>query len=320
MGASYNKIDYRIRVAKSVERRMMCSLFQRLSIFHPLNEYKYIGFGSVSFIDFALFHKILGINNMISIEKEEHDKKRFEFNKPYDCIDLQFGESNNILPGLDIEHNSLIWLDYDGKLSTAILDDIRFIFNRLSSGSFFCVSYNAHQDEGDTTTRVKKLSDRIDNKYFPDYLHESPTLHKTGISKTYYDIIQILIQEVLTTRKANGDEIFVQQLLFFSYSDGVEMNTLGWLFYNSSDSEKAKVLKNNSFPFICEGNEAFRIAVPMLTHKEMKQLESKFPDIENCLKCFSKGKDNMEGILDTSDIENYYKIYKSFSLFAEIHL
>lgn len=320
MSASYNKIDYRLRVAKSVERRMLCSIFQSLDIFHPIEKYQYIGFGSVSFLDFSLFHRIMGLSNMISMEREEHDKSRFEFNKPYDCIDIKYGDSKDVLPLINIDNKTIIWLDYDSKLTTDILSDIDLVFNRLNSGSFFCVSYNAQQDTEDNgKTRFEKLSERIDNKYFPEYLYKNPHLNKNQIRKVYFDIINNLIKEVIKNRKLNGDDIDAQQVLFLNYNDGAEMNTLGWLFYSEQDKDKVQSVLNKEFSFVSIGESSFEIKVPALTYKEMRAIEEKFPDIENCLRCFGKTKIGY-GLLNPSDIRNYFNIYKKFSLFAEINL
>lgn len=317
MSASYNKIDYRIRVAKSVERRILCSIFQSLDIFHPVEQYQYIGFGSVSFLDFSLFHRVVGVSNMISMEREEHDKLRFEFNKPYGCIEIEYGESNDILPRIDISGKTLIWLDYDSKLTTDILTDIDLVFSRLNSGSFFCISYNAQQDGGDNEERFKKLSDRIDNKYFPEYLYRNPNLNKSGLRRACFDIINNLIRETVKNRNRNGDNIYVQQMLFLNYNDGAEMNTIGWLFYNDTDKDKLDYILNKGFPFVKIGDTPFEIKVPSLTYKEIRAIEEKFPNLTACLDYFDKSKQR-NGILNESDILNYFNIYKFFSPFAEI--
>ena len=78
MGKSYEEINYAIRPAKCIERKMLCEAFRKLSVFGDVKNYRYIGFGSPFFNDFYLFHKNLSINNMICIEKHEEDKERFE--------------------------------------------------------------------------------------------------------------------------------------------------------------------------------------------------------------------------------------------------
>ena len=68
MTASFRKIDYRVRPAKHAERMMMCEAFARLGAFDELPSYQYVGLGSVYFVDFLLFHRILGIRDMVNIE------------------------------------------------------------------------------------------------------------------------------------------------------------------------------------------------------------------------------------------------------------
>lgn len=328
MSASYNKIDYRLRLAKSVERKMMCSVFQQLAVFYPLKEYKYVGFGSVAFLDFALIHRTLGIDLMYSMERQIADKERFEFNKPFDCINLRFGESQTELPLIkDIESKSIIWLDYDGKLSTPMLEDISLLFKQLTPGSLFCISYNSQPDtfNADSSDDLKKerlqsLLDRIDNQYLPEYLLKEPypNLNKIGLRSACYDIIDLVIKDALKARHSYGEDIKAEQIFFFSYNDGAEMNTIGWLFYDDKTKDRLESFNNSNLPFVVKDNTPFEIIVPKLTFKEMKELEAKFPNINNCLDCFEKL--NAKGILPRKDIEDYYKIYKNFSPFAEVGL
>ena len=319
MSASYRKIDYRLRIAKSVERRMMCYLFQQLAIFHSLKEYNYVGFGSVSFGDFALFHRVLGIDKMVSIERENSDVLRFQFNKPYECIRLEFGESKDILPNLaEIEEKCIVWLDYDGKLETLMLDDIDHLFGKLPSGSMFCISFNSHQDDDRIENRYDQLAKRIDHRYFPLHLNRESNLNKKELKQTYYDIIDNVILQTLEFRRANADLVKYQQLLHIDYSDGVDMTTLGWLIYNEEDQQKVDLLTNGHPSFVRTGATPFVITVPILTFKEMKTIETTFPNIDSCLQKFDKNKKG--GFLPESDIINFHNIYKYLSLFGEVYI
>lgn len=49
---SFLAVDYRIRTNKSTERRMLADAFRRLSTFGQLEDYRYVGFGSTTFVDF----------------------------------------------------------------------------------------------------------------------------------------------------------------------------------------------------------------------------------------------------------------------------
>ncbi len=70
MSESYMQINYSLRPAKSVERKMLCEAIKRLAVFDKIESYKYVGFGSAYFSDFSLIHRSLGIEDMLSIEKD----------------------------------------------------------------------------------------------------------------------------------------------------------------------------------------------------------------------------------------------------------
>jgi hypothetical protein len=114
MSSSYKKINYALRPAKQVERKMMCEAFRRLAEFGAMESYRYIGFGSPYFTDFQIIHKQLNVQEMVSIEINEGDRDRFLFNRPFRCIELRFGHSNTVLPQLPWHARSIVWLDYDG--------------------------------------------------------------------------------------------------------------------------------------------------------------------------------------------------------------
>ena len=143
--SSYEKINYSLRPAKAIERKMLCDAMRRLSFFHRIEDYQYIGFGSTFFTDFAVFHKSLGINKMLSIEKEKKDAERFFFNLPFSCVDLEMGHSAEILPAIDWARPSIVWLDYDDRLESFMLNDLRTFFDNAKEGSMILISFNAHQ-------------------------------------------------------------------------------------------------------------------------------------------------------------------------------
>jgi len=83
---SFRKINYSLRPGKNIERKMLAEIFSRLAVFRPLSDYSYVGFGSVYFTDFALFHRQFGFCPMYSIEEDEEGKERAPFNVPFGCI------------------------------------------------------------------------------------------------------------------------------------------------------------------------------------------------------------------------------------------
>lgn len=113
MPGSDQKINYQVRPAKAIERRMLCDLIREIQLVRADNEMRYIGLGAKYFSDFVLFHNEFGITDMISIEAEVDRQIRYNFNKPLKCIQMRYGTTNEILPQLDNfqEKMNLVWLD-----------------------------------------------------------------------------------------------------------------------------------------------------------------------------------------------------------------
>lgn len=109
------KINYELRPYKFTERKMLLSTFARICHYYQ-GEYRYIGFGGLSFTDFKLFHKELHIEKMCSIEGGGLSKERLEFNRPYSFIQIHKDLSTNVLSRIELNKRSLVWLDYNGVL------------------------------------------------------------------------------------------------------------------------------------------------------------------------------------------------------------
>ena len=159
---SYEIVNYSLRPAKNIERKMFCEAFRRLVELGKLESYRYIGFGSTFFADFSLFHKSLGIGNSISMEKDTINEKRFQFNKPYNCITLMFGKSNDLLPTLSWDVKTIIWLDYDNELNESVLTDVAFVSTHAAPGSILIVTVDARCAE--VNERINKLKSTFEGK------------------------------------------------------------------------------------------------------------------------------------------------------------
>src|SRR5690349_17029565 len=87
--ASYEKFNYLLRPAKQVERKLIIDCMLRLGrAGYHITDYRYVGFGSPYYADFVIFHKYLGIEDMVCIEGSPIEN-RMKFNKPYPFINLE---------------------------------------------------------------------------------------------------------------------------------------------------------------------------------------------------------------------------------------
>src|SRR5437867_59290 len=134
--ASALKVIYNLRPAKQIERRMLIDALQILAEGgFKLREYQYTGMGSLYFVDFILFHKLLGIRDLVSVEMDKSLQKRVRFNCPFDLIDLKSAAIGDIIPSLDKNKKHLLWLDYDFRLSKTVVEDVAAASYQLSAGS-----------------------------------------------------------------------------------------------------------------------------------------------------------------------------------------
>src|SRR5713226_44985 len=108
MTSSFKKINYALRPAKHAARRMLCEVFGRVHPFQPVDQYVYVGFGSVWFQDFILFHRNLGVRDMISIERDAAARERIEANKPFRTVTVHYRKASQVLPGLDWRRHYLL--------------------------------------------------------------------------------------------------------------------------------------------------------------------------------------------------------------------
>lgn len=279
MANSYRKIDYRLRPAKAVERRMIAEYFQRLRAFSPVENYRYIGLGSVYFSDFSLYHNICGFKEMISIEDTEDPKikERFSFNSPLGTIQLQFGTTNTILPKLNWEQKTVTWLDFDGPLDSSVLTDISFLCAKIAPESAIFVTVNGElaDDEEGMLGKLEVLQKRIGIEKIPAALQSKTTIGAREIASLYQEIFSNEVKSALIGRNAgkNKSEHFcAEQVAFFRYADGVIMYTIGWVTFLEKDRSKFNHCAFNELTHSSTEKVPFSIEIPLMTNAEIREI------------------------------------------------
>lgn len=279
---SFEKIDYTIRPAKNIERKMMAEMLGRLLVFKPVKDYLYVGLGSTFFSDFVLFHKMFGIREMISIEKELTSRERIKFNKPFACIRVEFGETTDVLPGLDWKRPAIVWLDYDHAINARKLDDLVFLSQNVVSSSVVIVTLPAYPDNfragrpPNLECRLHLIREAVDGRV-PDSLQSEDTVN---LPETFRRIADTAIREALSTRNAaqpDPEKIEYQQIMNFRYSDGTPMVTFGGIFLDRADSRRFKRSGLRRLPFYKPKDRPFLLQPPKLTFKERRHLDEQLP-------------------------------------------
>lgn len=316
MTNSGRKINYAVRPAKNVERKMMRDFFLRLSHLGRLEDYRYVGFGSKYFSDFTLFHRHLNIPELISIEADIVNKERYEFNKPYSNIEMAWGRSTEVLP--KIVHSpkkTIYWLDYDGQFEPYMLDDAAIVSERATSGSVFAVSFNCQAPtfkDGDPSSLQEALLKQVTKKHVPGSLDPRGWRANKAMAIFLKNCLAEEIKGILNRRSlsANTDEerLSIEQKLFFTYSDGAPMATVVFLFVSDNQKRMVSGCRLGDLYFTRTGDEPFDITMPNLTIKEIRHLMEIRPDREKINK----------KIFTDKDAEALWENYRYFPGFSEI--
>ena len=241
---SFERIDYSIRTNKNIERKLVFERLLKMKSFLDLSSYRYLGLGSIWFPDFVLAHRILGITDLWSVERESPN--RAEYNRPYGCIDIRPGASSDVLDGMTREQwakPSVVWFDYDGIFDLDVRADCHKLLERLSVWSLILVSVNASRrsykspgladETGKVIERLRDLfadavpanaldggAADVSNERFPDVLGSA--------------ILNLMTHVVRTSGRGTGGtpDRFVP-LFQLRHRDGAEMTTVGGMIVAS---------------------------------------------------------------------------------------
>ena len=315
MPGSYEKVNFAIRPAKCIERKMLCEAFQRLREFGPLERYRYIGFGSTYFADFILFHKVLGLRNMVSIEADRQNRRRFAFNKPFRCIRMRYGWSNEQLPELAWGTRSIVWLDYDYALDESVLADVRLLVSRLTSGSLAVFTVDARPPNPRSRPRdsLAEIRGRLPSRIPAEV--GAADLDDWGTAKVYRQVIHNEVEQALSDRNGVldvGHRLTYTQLFNFHYEDGAKMLTVGGLLHAKRHEPSFTRCNFDALSFLRTGDEPCVIEVPNLTYRELRHLDRQLPS-EGIPRLRHPG-------IPRADVTRYSEWYRYFPTFAETEL
>ncbi len=313
-GSYRERINYIIRPAKNIERKMMSEALRKLSHFDPIENYRYIGFGALYFSDFRLFHRDLGIKRMISIERNASDSDRYEFNRPFGCIEIMFEKSGDALQKVPWNMKTILWLDYQCSLNASVLDDIAVFCTSAQPGSVLMVTVNAEPKGNDPKKRYEHLRDCVgETKMPPGYTYKD--MVKWKVAEVYREIITNHIHDIRIQR--NGDleirgKIGYKQLFNFHYRDGTRMLTVGGLIHSEDQVGIVEKCAFDRLPFVTPNKTPYRIDVPNLTYREVRSLDRCLP--------VSHAKDSKIPNIPQEIRDQYAKVYRYFPRFVEAEM
>jgi hypothetical protein len=343
VSGSYRKTHYVQRPAKNIERKMIVEALGRLDRLISMENVRYVGFGSIYFADFLLFHRYLGLAPMVNIEEDDspEQRARFALNKPFSAVDLKHGRSSIVLPHIGWDQPTAFWLDYDVPINSDILGDVEMVTFNAATPAVLIVTVQATPEKVDPEnpgSRVAALASAVGRERVPLGVRSNANLAGWRTATVSYEIIDGSIRKSLRERfpssevsalAAKGETepsadvapvdsptaIDWAPLFNFQYEDGAKMVTIGGLIHERSvtervagcEFEKLSYVRGSGLP-----NDCYRIDVPRLTTRELLHLDRLLPN----------GLTDDQGIngIPPSEVAAYAKLYRYFPAFVDADL
>lgn len=273
---SYEKFSYLLRPSKQVERKLIIETIQRLrNGGFPIQDYIYVGLGSVYYADFALFHKYLYLDRMVCAEATDIPR-RMRFNKPFRFIQLRMQPIGDVLPDLSRRERHFVWLDYDYGINEDVIQDIESAINVLAADSILLVTVDVeprHQLEGEYTedATVRRLM-REFRPSFEGYI-DRKIRPRDFSRRDFPSLVAGILQSLFRREAARRADFRFSQLFNFLYADGAQMLSFGGVIGNGATAEKVQQSKVAELPFVTRGRVPITISVPPLTAREKEWLD-----------------------------------------------
>ena len=311
--ASFDVVNYSLRPSKNIQRQIVFDGIRTLKSRLGLSNMVYVGFGSIWFIDFVMAHKLLDIEDMISMESDEIGYRRAAFNKPYATVRVCHGHSSELLTKLYNDSNFsvrpwVVWLDYDGYLDEALRDDIRSVIEKSPSNTVFLITFNGNETRygrpPERTTRLRELLGDV----VPDDLSRVKC-KGDNMQETLADLTIDFMKSIGAESARPGG---FEPAFRIIYKDNSPMVTVGGIMSSIEKSDAAKSVIGTE-TWKCRPE--MRIVAPLLTIRETTTLQSLLPSADGLSRNIvrAKGFD-----LEDGQIESFRKYYREYPTFAQI--
>lgn len=311
--ASFDVVNFGLRPSKSIQRQIVFSGIHMLQSHLGGNGAMYIGFGSIWFVDFVMAHKILSIDDMISIERNETGYLRARFNSPFATVDVRRGSSTEVLPLLCGDDRVsrrpwVVWLDYDRCFDEDAGDDVRLMVEQAPEDSIVLVTFDAEEAKyGVAKDRPDRLSELFAG-VVPENLPRSEC-KDDRMQRTLADLSVKFMKAVASNARRPGGFLPAFQIV---YKDTTPMVTVGGVL-PSEANRQAVDHRIKASDWRCQPTEA--IKAPHLTIREALALQSRLPDPDG----LTREVVNELGFdLEEEQIRAYERYYREYPYFAEV--
>jgi hypothetical protein len=288
-----------------------------------ITDYQYTGFGAIYFVDFILFHKLLGMSKLLSLERTTGLASRMEFNKPFKCVDVKMVPASSAIPSLSRDVRHIVWLDYDGVIHRDFLSDIQSAVTLLQAGSILLVTvdveppedYDYREANPDFDTSKEVMGPKHWKQYFE---YHASTYLPLGLTESDFCRAELpsrtaeILQASFTRSIVSRTQMEFLPMFNFLYRDSHWMLSMGGMIAGPTEKRllRSTTLRDAEYYRGSFDSPPFEISVPRLTRKERIYLDREMPCAD--------GWTPKDFDLDPEVLRKYRDIYRFLPAFAEI--
>jgi hypothetical protein len=311
--ASFDAVNYSLRPSKTIQRQIVFDSVRSLQASLDLERLVYVGFGSIWFTDFVMAHKLLGVDDMVSLEADAIGYRRAVFNAPFATVRVINGYSYDVLPSLYTDaaikgRPWLVWLDYDYELNESVRDDLRSLIENAPANSVVLTSFNGREMKyGNAQDRPDRLKDVL-GSVVPDNLQKSDC-KEDKLHQTLATLTIDYMKSVASDLSRPGGFVPAFRIV---YRDSAPMITVGGILPSKGAARTAIDLVEAG---TWRGMPALPINAPHLTVREAAGLQALLP---SGTKLTRAAVQKLGFDLDDDQIEAFETYYRQYPAFAQI--
>lgn len=226
---------FQLRPNKYVDRMLFIELIGRVIGKHGSQSYTYISMGAKFLHDHNTIYRRLGIDKLVSFDRNEDGVKRQKFNRPTDkmkCLPMDSSELASSIDDLRRAENVVVWLDYMSSSERRIqLEETTDILSRLLPGDLFRVTLNSdYRSFGrygkDEKKKYKSAQEMVASKLktqIGDYLpHDLETIEASELPAVLANAVGIAAEQALLRQS----DISILPVMATTYADNARMLTV----------------------------------------------------------------------------------------------
>jgi len=225
---------FQLRPNKFVDRMLFLDLATRTAALRGAQNYAYISMGAKFLHDHHSIYRRIGIDSLVSFDRESDDIKRQNFNRPtgkMKCLEMDSADLPGQLDELRGDKSVIIWLDFTSPKDRRVqLQQSEEVLKRLHPGDMLRVTMNSEyrkfgKYDSDAEKKFPDLQSMVAaklSKQIPEYLPASLTrLEEIDVPRVLSCSLGMAADRAVKYR----DDICIVPILSTTYADGDRMLT-----------------------------------------------------------------------------------------------